>query len=1232
MVKLKLTCLTKLLILVLIMFSTTAVLEFNNTVYAKTVTKTDKCACSINDGATHYYNIPDGAYITKFVWHVDGWRGGRDGDRPEFSVYKGGGYPRKDRFLYFYASGITSSESNFTGTYNTDILFKKGDRNDNFRVSVDKGGPIKFNYLIGDSTLTITYEEPIAKVNITNPSNNSEFPLWENPAISYVPEFHKEAKVYLEYYNNNEWTTISTDNSPVSDTTNAIIIPADVWRTFPSNAYTRVRIKLEAVGASSTSEIQIKRANEKPTMSPLDGGNYHHTERPRLTYRVYDGDGDSLTTNIQYDNNGTWVTLYTKSGLSHGNTVDYTLTQSQWSQIPINTNTQFRVKVYDGQEYAYTYLTIRRTNASPTVQILSPGNGSSFTSDEPPVIETKVSDTDNDPITATVEYDNNGNWQGLITVDSLTHNETVNIQIPETKWRALPYHEGLKLRVKAYDGIEYGYSASITLTKPNTPPVINMVSPVPNQSMICGYMPFAWTIEDIDHDDINLKIWTDTDNIMNDGVLYDDSIGAHPYIEDITVHVYFPVGEHTVYLQWDDGYHILQETRVINILENVDVSGSDYPTFYIPVFELEKSSYYYNKINAMIEDETYLLNILKNPANERYLSGIEGIVNITNSYVYESDYLYNTDGTFDEDKITDWVFLKASTEDNPVIRVVETGTGIILKNIEFSDDEKDYTDIDPYRGRNRQFHFAHYPQIYENADSEMQNNNEWVLDESFTVFDGRPVERIDGQDENIRIYLNKSGKYIVTLKEQDLIINPDGIDMSKFSHPRAIEVYAHRRPVAVLNYEENGGGSVRLTSSSYDMDFETRTDKGIAQELYEYRLLNLDYTLHQDWVPVPDISNFSPDKSYITEVRLTVTDYGALIELENDGELTNTASIIFDDIGRPPIADFSYKVGKTAVTSVTAGSEMYRGNWGEETLQLEENVQWNDFFGTGNRVINWSKDANQLREEAKTQAHLETTLTVTNRYGLEDNVTKSMAVKEIQFDNYTPGTVFAGKEIMFDIRLTSPQPVDKWANFEVRITAPDLGLDEYTLQNTISNRFIGTKPIFSYLEGETTYTVKVYSRRTGELIARQNVTLEILNLKVENFRITDIVNHPEWEYGYNYPIAKNDLPVDYKAGYYATFRVNTIGEPENVRAIVRIDGITDKTISMTYIDTDGDNQIWEGRYYAEATTPEGSVITMHVTASKDTEVYDYNAEETWDGVVLIVEGSALQDGRINRTN
>ena len=149
---------------------------------------------------------------------------------------------------------------------------------------------------------------------------------------------------------------------------------------------------------------------------------------------------------------------------------------------------------------------------------------------------------------------------------------------------------------------------------------------------------------------------------------------------------------------------------------------------------------------------------------------------------------------------------------------------------------------------------------------------------------------------------------------------------------------------------------------------------------------------------------------------------------------------------------------------------------------------------------------------------------------------------------------------------------------------------------------------------------------------RDTVSLNIVALKLINFRITDIINHPDVSFPYTKDMLINQL-IPYKSGYYVTFQIDSKGKPDNVYGRIDIgnNGSVDQVINLTRVAY-GDTETWQGRFYTSPYLTPGTVISIKLDCIKGPTTYNYNLKESWDGRSLIVNGSALQDGRINLTN
>ncbi|MBU5676832.1 hypothetical protein KQI88_10415 [Alkaliphilus sp. MSJ-5] len=845
--------------------------------------------------------------------------------------------------------------------------------------------------------------------------------------------------------------------------------------------------------------IEEYKPNTEPVVSiiqPSNGQSFLKYQKPTIRYNAYDIDGDRMTGTTSVYSNGRWQTIDTRAGIRNGDTVTVDMTDSVWKSLQSNTDLIFEVDLYDGELSDTKRISIKKLNNLPSVTITEPTQSLTLRTDQPPTVKARVSDADGDVLSATLQYLDGSTWRDAVTNTNLASGETTSLKMIDSVWKSLSFNKEYQLRVKVNDGDSDGYSSNVArVTKINTAPNVAILKPVQNEKMFWGYLPFTWQINDIDNDNINLKIWTDTPNIVNNGVLYHGSIGKSPYTNNYLSRAYLPLGKHKIYFEFKDGYHTIERNVTIDIEDIANIHINDNDTFYIPIFNMEKSDIYYRRINNALDAKKYIFNVLELPINKNYVRNIQGIENVTgdNDYTNNGNRLFTLDSTLDPKKVADWIYSKVNSTDNPLIKVVETGNKITLKNIEFEDEEKDYTTAVPVpRGKDRQFKFEHYPQIYENADSEITKNGEWLRDDTFTIFDTNPVVR-DGED--ITITLSKSGRYIVSAKEKDSIFNPAGIDFSKESKPKDIELYAHRRPVAKISYIDNGNDTINLESKSYDLDFETRADKGIQQEIWQYRFVGYDDTIIQDWKPITSLKGFRPNINYKTDIRLTVKDYGARLDLANDGELTATDIITIDATGKPPIAAFEYKVGTTLANSIMADGEVYKGNAGKETLQLDPSYTiWNDFFGkAATRQITWSKSQAQLNNEIPSSSSLTTTLTVRNKYNLTDSITKLVDVKDIKI-NDNSSLINNNKNFNVNVNLSSSKFMNKWGNFKLVLTSNDLETTSIELDNVFSNRFTknNVKVMDRNADNKLDYTVSVYSKRTGELISRENYSL-ILN-------------------------------------------------------------------------------------------------------------------------------------------
>ena len=143
-------------------------------------------------------------------------------------------------------------------------------------------------------------------------------------------------------------------------------------------------------------------------------------------------------------------------------------------------------------------------------------------------------------------------------------------------------------------------------------------------------------------------------------------------------------------------------------------------------------------------------------------------------------------------------------------------------------------------------------------------------------------------------------------------------------------------------------------------------------------------------------------------------------------------------------------------------------------------------------------------------------------------------------------------------------------------------------------------------------------------------TIYVTALKLEDFRVTDLVKHSQ--YKDLYPLRRSDFTIDYIAGYYCTFQINAKGNPERVFADVSHNTSEVGTVELKKVGDSGTYGVWEGKYFAPFDTPQNTVISFNLEAVKGTAKYNYNEKESWDGETLVVVDTLLKDAKIQRTN
>ena len=192
------------------------------------------------------------------------------------------------------------------------------------------------------------------------------------------------------------------------------------------------------------------------------------------------------------------------------------------------------------------------------------------------------------------------------------------------------------------------------------------------------------------------------------------------------------------------------------------------------------------------------------------------------------------------------------------------------------------------------------------------------------------------------------------------------------------------------------------------------------------------------------------------------------------------------------------------------------------------------------------------------------------------------------------------------------------AVWELEYTIPELDdTQDVNFKFTLTT-FFGSQDIY----GNTTTPT-----RTKTI----NQTVNVVALKLEDFRITGMVNHDF--FSYSFPIFKDNMPVDYIAGYYVTLQVDAKGNPEQVISKVSTDGgLTSTNLEFKLVGNNGTKGVWEAKYFLDNKSAIGTIVNNDITAYKNTTSYNYNDKEVWDGDTLKVVSGLEKDIIIKRTN
>lgn len=195
--------------------------------------------------------------------------------------------------------------------------------------------------------------------------------------------------------------------------------------------------------------------------------------------------------------------------------------------------------------------------------------------------------------------------------------------------------------------------------------------------------------------------------------------------------------------------------------------------------------------------------------------------------------------------------------------------------------------------------------FYADRENDLMYQDRWIYKHDHTYFDNSLGQISDSGVFRSSPYtkFDKVGKYEVTYQAQD---NP--ISDTRFSNYRKwskdnlckLTLLVHRKPIPVFTVKVNHGyttSTVTITESSYDLDHQSQSNKGISQRQWQWKELN--ETSWREGMP-PTI--LTSGKWYLVRLRVRDIDGPNGLGVWSDWKVQeiNTGNFLL-----PPVAQFT---------------------------------------------------------------------------------------------------------------------------------------------------------------------------------------------------------------------------------------------------------------------------------------------------------------------------------------
>lgn len=551
--------------------------------------------------------------------------------------------------------------------------------------------------------------------------------------------------------------------------------------------------------------------------------------------------------------------------------------------------------------------------------------------------------------------------------------------------------------------------------------------------------------------------------------------------------------------------------------------------------------------------------------------------------------------------------------------------------------------------------YNHDPDIFDNpAGVHPKSNGEY-----------RVIEDIEDNFIIKRAEKSMRGQWTLTMKGSDSTGKPL---FDKFSNDETITFIIHEKPTAKIKYAEDSNNYYLTGENSYDIDYQYRDkfpdntdnkDKGIVRYQWHYQLEDGTwYKLSKEGKRVTMPKTIAGKK--ITGYGLTVTDYHGATDTTRETELISTEfnaklhpeldkfnlnnpgipaseNIKVIDIETIPFAPdklefalYQNSSRKTPLKTLT--------NPGDLLISDHTYYKWKDI-----RNYNLPKelpDGNYIAEIKEPKANTKLIKNWNVKVHTPINLKPTMPKELIAGDTYK--LTATTSKYATDVRVLLYS--DKKGNTNVFSSSnPD----------TLKLNLVKQENEIKYWE--VNYTVPEGTKDSGDYVAKfvaktpqplaslpwkegvginpnpevvyKNFYLE--NLDLRNLRITNMVNHIE--YDGKYPILYNNpsVPVNYKAGYYVTFKINAIGKPDTVKMKISHPGYN-KEFNMIKESESGNDSVWKLDWYSDPFLKKGTIINTNVTARKNTTSINFNSKYNFNGDYLKTSGSIESDWRIDQ--